>query len=204
MCIQCHVQILVIILISFFPDDLPALSAECIVLVTNSEQLFSWEDYGLNLYIPENSLPNNLWQCSIHIRATITGDHQLPLDTHLVSAVYWIDCVPKCQFSKSLVLEVQHCGSQNDHSELCFLKDSSSENSGMFQIIPGGEFPPTSSYGFVEVDQFCGVGIGKKHSDERHYTANVYYSDEDINDYRIHFVVMWDTKAHKKVSHCSN
>ena len=168
--------------------------------MTNGEQLFSWEEYGLYLYIPENSLPDNLLQCSIHFRATITGDYQLPQDTHLVSAMYQIDCVPKCHFSKPLVLELQHCGGQDDQSELCFLKDSSSDHNGEFQIIPGGEFPPNSSYSFIEVNNFCRTGVGKRRSNKRHYCASVYYSEEDATDYRIHYVIMWDTKAHKKVS----
>ena len=174
--------------------------------MTNSEQLFSWDEYGLSLHIPENSLPNNLQQCSIHIKATIMGDYQLPQDTHLVSAVYWIECVPKCRFSQPLTLEIQHCGTQG---ELYFIKDDSKDHNEMFAIIDGGVFPLNSSYGFIELNEFCRTGVGKKKgSKEREYCASVYYQHKGTVVCNIHFVIMWNSNPHKKVhavalsSHC--
>ena len=100
------------------------LIAETSVLVTNSEQLFSWDECGLSLHIPKNSLPDDTQLCSIYIKATIMGNYQLPQDIHLVSTVYWIECVPKCQFSQPLTLEIQHCAKPESASRLCFIKAS--------------------------------------------------------------------------------
>ena len=176
------------------------LVAETSVLVTNSEQLFSWDECGLNLYIPENSLPANLQQCSIHIKATIMGDYQLPQDTHLVSAVYWIKCVPKCRFSQPLTLEIQHCAKPEGASQLCFVKASSmdrGEERVKFETVPGN-FSRHSSYGFIELDSFCRYGVGKKGAEDRDYTAKIYYSEENKN-HKIHFTIFWNTKVHNKV-----
>ena len=189
------------------PDNFPAenLSAETSLLVTNSEQHFSWCDYGLSLYIPENSLPVNLHQCSIHITASIIGDYQLPHDTQLVSAVFNINCVPKCHFSQPLVLEIEHCAKQENVQDLYFLRDDSCDNNVIFKMICSGSqfnfghFPHHSSYGFIELFDFCRIGVGQKRSKNREYCANVYYSDEDIAVYRIHFVVTWNTVAHRNV-----
>ena len=186
--------------------NLPAenLSAETTVLVTNSEQHFSWCDYGLSLYILENSLPISLHQSSIHITASIMGDYQLPHDTHLVSAVFSIECVPKCHFSQPLVLEIEHCAKQENVQDLYFLSDDSWDNNGIFRMIYRGShfncghFPHQSSYGFIELNDFCRIGVGQKHSNKREYCANVYYSGEDTT-YGIHFVVTWNTIAHRKV-----
>ena len=174
--------------------------AETSVLVTNSEQLFSWDECGLNLYIPENSLPANLRQCSIHIKATIMGDYQLPQDTHLVSAIYWIECVPKCQFSRLLTLEIQHCAKPEGASQLCFVKASSmdhGEERVNFETIPGN-FSRHSSYGFIELDSFSRYGIGKKGAKERQYCASTHYI-EDNKSHKIHFTIFWNTKVHNKV-----
>ena len=177
------------------------LVAETSVLVTNSEQLFSWDECGLNLYIPENSLPANLQQCSIHIKATIMGDYQLPQDTHLVSAVYWIECVPKCQFFRPLTLEIQHCAKPEGASQLCFIKASSmdrGEERVNFETIPGN-FSHHSSYGFIELDSFFGgYGVGKKGAKERQYCASTHYSKEPKGQ-KIHFTIFWNTEVHNKV-----
>ena len=135
------------------------LIADTSVLVTNSEQLFSWDEYVLSLHIPENSLPTNLQQCSIHIRATVMGDYQLPQDTHLVSAVYWIKCVPKCQFSRPLTLEIQHCAKPENASKLCFIWASSVDHleEGINFEAVAGNFSRHSSYGFIELHSFLQV-----------------------------------------------
>ena len=178
------------------------LVAETSVLVTNSEKLFFWDKCGLNLYIPENSLPANLQQCSIHIKATVMGDYQLPQDTHLVSAVYWIECVPKCQFSRPLTLKIQHCARPEGASKLCFVKASSmdhGEERVNFEIIPG-DFPQRSSYGFIELDSSsrCAYGVGKKGPEDRDYTANIYYCDENKN-HKIYFTICCNTDVHNEV-----
>ena len=176
------------------------LVAETSVLVTNSEQLFSWDECGLNLYIPENSLPANLQQCSIHIKATIMGDYQLPQDTHLVSAVYWIECVPKCQFSRPLTLEIQHCAKPEGASKLCFVKANSmdrGEDGVKFETVPGN-FSCHSSYGFIELDSFSLYGIGEEGAEDREYSACSYYSGENKSP-RIHFTICWNTKLHNEV-----
>jgi hypothetical protein len=176
------------------------LVAEKSVLVTNSEQLFSWDECGLNIHIPENSLPANLQQCSIHIKATITGNYQLPQDIHLVSAIYWIECVPECQFSQPLTLEVQHCAKPESTSQLCFVKAGSmdcSEEQFNFEIL-AGNFSCHSSYGFIKLDSFSLYGVGKKDAKERQYCARSYYREEH-KSHKIHFTVFWNTKVHNEV-----
>ena len=176
------------------------LVAETSVPVTNSEQLFSWDECGLSLHIPENSLPANLQQCSIHIVATVMGDYQLPQDTHLVSAVYWIKCVPECRFSQPLTLEVQHCAKLESASKLCFIKASSmdrGEESINFETVMGN-FSQHSSYGFIELNSFSGYGIGEEGVEDREYSASCYYSEEH-KSHKIHFTIFWNTKVHNEV-----
>ena len=183
------------------------LTAEATVLVTNSEQHFTWHEFGLNIHIPEKSLPKDARLVRIHIKSAIMGDFQLPQDTHLVSAVYSIRCLPKCQFAKPLTLEIQHCAKPENNHKLCFIRSTSGSN---FHVIEPGDnlltenifcslFPRHTSYGFVQLDKFCKFAIVQKGTDERLYRANVYHHEVDIQHQRLHFSIVWDSNAHNKV-----
>ena len=132
---------------------------------------------------------------------------QLPQDTHLVSAVYSIKCIPKCQFSKHLTLEIQHCAKRENNEKLYFVKSTSGSNS---QMIDSGEnlknenilyshFPRHTSYGFVELDKFCKFGVVQRGETDRLYRANIYHYGFDSRHHKFHFNIVWDTKAHNKV-----
>ena len=171
--------------------------------MTNSKQHFSWNDYGLSLYIPENSLPVNLQQCSIHITTSIMGDYQLPHDTHLVSTVFWIECVPKCHFSQPLVLEIEHCAKPENVSKLQFIKAGLKEENIVFHPISNPfetKFSKKNSSGLIQLNSFSGYGVAQRGCKERRYLASVYYCEENKKRHQIHFAISWNTKAHIKVN----
>ena len=176
--------------------------------MTNSEQFFSWEGFGLSLHIPENSLPPETDCCTIHINASVEGNYIFPENSYLVSAVYWFRCVPKCKFSKSITLEIQHCAKQDNLHTLSFVKTTSIEGQSlyMFRKTTGcsqtshGVFPSHSSYGFIQVDGFCGYGVTQESSEDRQYRANLYYLAQGVSRCQIHFAVFWNTDVHYSVS----
>ena len=98
--------------------------------MTISEQYkyFNWEGYGLHLYIPEGALPPEIEECTIYIEDSVEGDYAFPDNCYLVSAVYWFHCVPKCKFSKPIILEMQHCAKQQNLQALSFVKARSIES----------------------------------------------------------------------------
>ena len=182
--------------------------AETTIEVTSNEQHFSWHEYGLQLDIPENSLPEDVHTCTICIKTSITGDYQLPQNLHLVSAVYSIKCIPKIQFSKPVTLQIQHCVTQQESfHELCFVRSPSAGSSfEVFQSNTGsqsaavGRFPKHSSYGFIELDRFCKFALARKVFGKRDYCANIYRREDDTRHHKIHFTILWNTSAHNKVS----
>ena len=194
----------------YFAGD---LSTELSLLVTNSEQYFSWHEFGLNLHIPENSLPEGVQQCSIFIRPRVMGEYQLPKDSHLVSAVYSIKCVPKCQFTEPVTLEIQHCAKPENIQKLSFIRairSTSEKKAAQFHIIEIGEdsqtdgifyssFPYHTSYGFVELSKFCQFGVIQRDTDERDYCANVYYREDSARQHKVYFTILWNTNTHNKV-----
>ena len=186
--------------------------AETAVLVINSEkdQYFTWTNFGLNLHIASKSLPPEFLSCTIHITATIVGDYQFPPNSHPVSAVYWLQCIPACKFVKPVTLEIQHCGKHENLSKLYFVKGSSTQEliqeqyyvfhrAEDYSRTNHGIFPAKSSYGFIQLESFSGYGVVQNESEERHYCANLYYLGQDETPCRIDFTISWNTDAHRSV-----
>ena len=179
------------------------------ILVTNSDELhFTWEGYGLHLYIPEGALPSEIEWCTISIKAAVEGNYVFSENSHLVSAMYWFRCVPKCKFSKPITLEIQHCAKEQNLQALNFVKATSIEGQSEIEFFKAlgccgtnhGVFPSHSSYGFIFLDEFCGYGVVQEGSEDRQYRANIYYLPQSINQFQIHFTVLWNTEAHHSVS----
>ena len=77
---------------------------------------FEWKGYGLRLHVPEGSLPSGVRDCRMGIRASLTGQFQLPEDSDLLSPVFWISA--PCKFTKPVILEIQHCALREDETVL--------------------------------------------------------------------------------------
>ena len=177
------------------------------MLVTNHPQTFIWEEYGLNLYIPGGCLPAAVEQCTINIKASLTGQYRLPENCHLVSAIFWLQCEPKCTFTKVLTLEIDHCAKSENVSKLCFVRAVCTQPNlpYIFRRLDGGQFSHSSSYGVMELKCFSGVAISQEGSEEREYCARLYYLAESFTisyEINIHFVITCNTKAHLAVSIC--
>ena len=196
------------ITIKFF--SIENLKAEIIFIVTKSKQHFSWNQHGINLSVPQDALPEEMEQCTIHIEVNTTEKYQLPKNTYFASPVYLIKCTPACQFSKPLTLEIQHCSKQNSFDRLCFVRSTSANlrldiiDSGDDHIYHTG-FPQQCSYGFVELDRFsrsfatAQTQTERGSNCERDYRAKIFYEKENTRRYKIHFVILQDTDAPKKV-----
>ena len=176
-----------------------------VISVTTSEQYFSWEGYGLHLYIPEGALPLEMQPCAISIEASVEGNYVFPENSYLVSAVYWFRCVPACKFLRPIILEIQHCAKQHNLQALSFMKARPFEDQFNKALDCHGNnhgvFPSRSSYGFVELDSFSGYGVVEEGSEGRQYRANLYYIPQSVNQCQIHFTVLWNTDTHHSVSY---
>ena len=173
-------------------------------MVSNTPQTFVWEDFGLNLYIPNNSLPADMEQCTIRIKASLAGQYKFPENSQLVSAVFWLHCEPTdCAFTKTLTLEINHCAKSENYSKLSFVRAVCSQKHlpYKFKQLGGGSFNRYSSYGAIELNSFSGVAINQKGSEEREYCAKLFYKTMMSHEFVIHFVVTWNTETHLSVSY---
>ena len=191
------------------------VSGETCLQVTNQAQSFHWKGYGIKLHIPQGALPAGFEHCYVLIKMGIAGQFRLPHYSSLVSAVYWIGCKPQCEFSKPVLLELQHCVSPSQTTKLSFAKCSlNSLPPHTFEILEGGEFDDQSAYGRIKLRSFSLIAqllrtsplmTGIVRQDNKYY-ARVFYlwKSEELRE--IHFVLTKDLEAHATVcyvDHCS-
>ena len=175
--------------------------AETIVVVTSYLQNFIWEGFGFKLYIPQGCLPAGMEQCTINIMVSLAGQYEFPSKHHLVSAIFWLRCEPRCRFRVPICVEIQHCARSENISKLTFVKAFCSQKSLPYTFRQlGGRFTSNSSYGTIQLDSFSGVAVAQEGSEDKEYIARLFYLSHTISTCEIHFVVTWNIEAHITVN----
>ena len=159
---------------------------------------FEWKEYGLKFHIREGSLPPDIGECSINIKASFSGQFQLPEDLDLLSPVMWIKA--PCEFTKPVTLEIQHCALREDEAALSSLSFVSAKCSQRdlpyrFRQVDGGVFTTHSSYGSIQLSHFSGFAVTGKVGTPQAYCGHCYCSAEQMDDRRYYFVITQDLDA---------
>lgn len=180
---------------------------EIILVITKAAQSFSWEKYGLKLHIHEESLPEDMKQCTVVIKASTSGQYKLPDSFHPVSAFFWFISHPVCKFTKSITMEMEHCARLENAANLTFMRAVCTQKSLPYIFEKtGGRFCSDSHYGTIELNGFSGKVIGQERyskeleSSSREYGARIFHITHQVTSYYIDFVVTWNTQAHLTVS----
>ena len=179
------------------------VSADTTIVISNNPLDFEWKGFGLKLHIPKGCLPAGMEQCTIKIKASLAGQYEFPENCHLVSAIFWLHCEPKCRFTVPISMEIPHCARPENTSKLSFVKAFCSQKylPYTFRQLGGGCFTSSSSYGIIEIDSFSGTGVTQNGPPEdREYIAQLFYLRQTISVYEIHLVVIWNLEAHLTVS----
>ena len=181
--------------------------AETDFVIGSHSHTLEWQRYGLKLHIPEGAVPTELRECRVDIKAGFTGQFNIPDDLQLVSCVYWLSCPQK--FVKPVTLEIEHCASLQDSSQLSSLhfivaKCSQAELPYQFRALEKGMFAPRNSYGSIEVSQFSLFGITILKRVWRlwsyPYYSSLYYIRKNINNWDVDFVITLHLQAALAVS----
>ena len=166
------------------------ISEKLFLVQGNSAQFLDWEQYGLRITVPEDTLSTKEI-IRITVRALVGGQFQLPEDTELISAVYVISISKP--LLKPVKLEIQHCADlvTRDHtSYLSFATASISQSTTLpyqFRLQEGGQFCPGDQYGSITLPHFCLEAIVKSpepSNEGRNITSNTdveIYQVEGIN-----------------------
>ena len=186
--------------LDFELQDVKVCGKMKVEITPSSTQPLDWEEYGLKLHPQKDCLPAGMDKVTITILASIAGRYTFPEDFYLVSTVFWLHCQPACVFTKSIKVQMEHCANTNDFTKLMFVRASSSLPY-TFKQLKGGLFSSKDSYGTIELNQFCGMGMCLKGSNGRKYHASLYYLGQQIVPDEIHLPLTWYTRAHIKVSY---
>ena len=168
--------------------------------VTNKSKKFS--NFGIKISVPENSLPEGIDMCVLHITFELSTDFEIPANSELVSSIYHVKCEPKVQFKKPLILEIQHCVSLNSGHEQRLVFARATDDSKKFEILDGGHFPIGECYGSIQLIRFSRFGAFFRKlrgiPNERMYSA-LLFSRKNLPVIDIKCVICWDLQTHVEV-----
>ena len=169
-------------------------------------QPYEWKDYGLRMFVPKGAFPTGA-EGTIAIKASLSGQFQLPSRCDLVSAVYKIDA--NTDHLTPVTIDIQHCAFPNDISSLSFASVETSKGSlpYEFELEKGGVFTAHSSYGSMYVEKLrmtlllAVVRSASKLLRKRslHYCVQLFYICKQPTDWRIHLVMSRDLEVERKV-----
>ena len=163
-----------------------------------------WEGYGLRLYIPHNSLPDDCSHCHFKIAVSLSGNFELPEDGVLVSAVYsFTHDLGDRELKNPVTLEMQHCATNAVLADLRFLKANTDSNK--LEVIQGGDFQP--GYAVIEIDRFSSLGLWLQNCfyyyfGSLDYRAKLYYTDIEHLSFKANFYILPNLDANFKVCLC--
>ena len=172
------------------------------LVISTKECFFEWEGHGLRLSISEDSLPTDMDECRINIKASLSGPFLLPEDSDLLSPVFWISAL--CKFKKPVTLELQHCASREEASfaDLNFISTKCSQKTlpYTFKQLVGGRFSTDSSYGSIQLSHFSGITVTGRKRTLRSYCAQIYYTiKKEASDWTVYFIITKDLDVLKTV-----
>ena len=171
-----------------------------VVVHSSQGQLVEWN--GLKLHVHAGSLPEGLQQCTIFIKASLAGEYEIPENTSLVSAIFWLRCEPQCIFTKPVTVEIQHCSTKQDLSKLEIVRAFCSQKSLPYKFKPlGGRFDADTFHGAIDMKGFSGVGVVDNNPNlERMYYSQLFYRNHQQR-HEIHIIFVWNTELHLNVMH---
>ena len=171
-------------------------------------QSFKWRGYGFKIHIPDNALPPGAEKCEICVKASLSGQFQLPEGMELVSGIYWVS-TPN-MFTKPVTIEIQHCSVREEHAQhlpslTYIVAKCTHENLPYnFKILSGGVFSASSQYGSIKLTQFSAFGITSllrlpslmQWLPTRSYCARLYYCKNGNYSWEVCFTIVWDLELH--------
>ena len=190
--------------LSLQPTVRPEIIDSTTLEVVPGESLsYCWESFGLNLEAPANALVSadpfqtlNLLNCNI--------DHfKVPENMELVSGIYWVDF--KVEFANPITIEIEHCASLDQPSQLSSLSFVSTEPPAQgavpyqLQPLPGGVFSQDSCYGSIQLSQSSLMAVVSAGSATKSYRALNYYVPKTTTTWIMDLIVIYDLEISIKV-----
>ena len=138
---------------------------------------------------------------TITILASIAGQYAFPEGFHLISAIFWLRCLPYCAFTKPIKIQIEHCANSDSITDLTFTRAICSQKQlpYTFKQLEGGLF--SDGNGTIDLNRFSGLAVCQQGSNDRKYYASQFYLGQQVIPDKIHIALMWNTRTHIAVSY---
>ena len=150
--------------------------ATVLEVVGDKSQKLKWPGYGFYLEVPDGSLPPGV-TASVTVQATLAGQFQLPENSQLISAIYWISASEV--FLKEVAVNIQHCAvirTEEECSKFRFIITKCSQEELPYRFREReGVFNPHTQYATIKLKQFSGIGATTPDGTEVLYSALKFY-----------------------------
>ena len=147
-------------------------------VVGDKPQKLEWPGYGFYMEVPDGALPPSV-TASVAVRAILSGQFQLPEDSQLISAIYWISASEV--FLKEVAVNIQHCAIirlEKDTSNFRFIIGKCSQKELPYRFRKReGVFNACTQYATINLKQFSNVAVVAPHETEKLYVALKFYKE---------------------------
>ena len=121
---------------------------------------YIWKEHGFQLMVPEGALPPGV-TATVAVRAIIGGSFELPKDSELIGAFYWITSTRT--FQKEVTVRLQHCAIIESDTEcecvkFLIAKCPQPQLPYKFTVVDGN-FTPHSQFASVSVTEFSIIAV---------------------------------------------
>ena len=170
-------------------------------IMGDKPQKHEWLDYGFYIEVPEGALPPNV-TASVAVKVLLGGQFELPEDSQLISAIYWISSSEL--FLKKVAVNIQHCAiitSVEQCSALRFIVARCSQKVLPYKFMEkNGLFNMHTQYASIKVKQFSIFGIkGSKNTELRCVSLKFYKPIANTKRVDYVFVLVRDLESCVKV-----
>ena len=177
------------------------------MITGNEEHDFYWKGFGFKLHVPRNALKSWVSDCTLHVKAFLPNNYlELPVNTKLVSAIYYISMPSPSALTEGVDIEIEHCCNlvEGNQGRLRFVTSKSARwERASFSYIDGGHFHNESTYGRISLHHFSWFavvwqGIVSLFSVTR-YCIKVYLESVSLTTKYIHFILIMNLEVNLKV-----
>ena len=175
-------------------------------VVGDKRQKLEWAGYGFYIEVPEGALAADV-TVSVGVKVILGGQFQLPENSQLISAVYWISSSEV--FLKEVAVNIQHCAvirSEEQCSNFKFIIAKSSQKELPYTFREkAGIFNSNTQYATIRLKQFCMIGGTAPTDTETLCTALMFYKEQILHMLKetvhvdFHFVVVKDLEPYLEV-----
>ena len=179
------------------------------------DQVYSWPEAGLRLYLPAGPLPQHVDKKFIKLRTISNSSFHFPANVKIMSALYTI----QTDINLEVKLEMEHCY-RGDQQALAFAYCLNREPPFKFTIASRDSYECsfTSTHGVIKTRHFShwAIVLVKKHwaigwikhllspasESEEIIVIPFYQASSRASLIRVNVVILKNLKAHSEVNSC--